>query len=78
MQSTLIRETLERQPFEKAAPPSPSERMRNKSRNMLLWGLCLFVLSQAGLRWLIDQSFPILRDPRFEIKAARFHDERSK
>jgi len=67
-----------RQHVPDAAPVVPSvqgrERLRCQGKAALLWGLALFVLAQAGLRFFIDTVRPELRDPTFEVKFRQFKD----
>src|SRR5438046_2141264 len=68
MQTTL---TLEKEEREAAPPPEPSrkQKLSGHTRASLLCGLATFLLFQAGLRVGIDNWWPELRDPAFEVKA---------
>jgi hypothetical protein len=46
-------------------------RAGRRPRNALLWGACAFVALQAGLAFLVEQRWPMLRDPEYGWKWTR-------
>jgi hypothetical protein len=72
MQDTLERNETTRQ-VQATAPPRATRRaMQGRARSAVLAGVVLFVLAQAGLRAVIEEARPDLRDPTFEIKYRRY------
>jgi hypothetical protein len=56
-------------------PPRTASRKKRAlqaaSRAALLWAVAAIILTQAAIRVVIDNAWPELRDPTFEIKARR-------
>jgi len=50
---------------------SKQAQFQRRGRATLLWALATLALVQTGLRVAIDNVWPTLRDPTFEIKAGR-------
>ena len=72
MQNTLEREDIIRE-IRKTSPGRDSRgAFQARARGAVVLGIALFVLSQVGLRVIIEEFRPELRDPTFEIKYRQF------
>src|SRR5260370_16251610 len=72
MQNTLEREDIIRE-IRKTSPRRDSRgAFQARARGAVVLGIALFVLSQVGLRVMIEEFRPELRDPTFEIKYRQF------
>jgi hypothetical protein len=72
MPQTLERTEAIRASKKAARPRLCRTAMQAKARAVVLGAAALFVLAQVGLRGVIEEARPELRDPTFEIKARRY------
>jgi hypothetical protein len=72
MPQTIERTEAIRAPQKAERPRLSRSEMQAKARSVVLGAAALFVLAQVGLRGVIEEARPELRDPTFEIKCRRF------
>jgi len=72
MPQTIERTEATRAPQRAERPRLSRSAMQAKARAVVLGAAALFVLAQVGLRGVIEEARPELRDPTFEIKARRY------
>jgi hypothetical protein len=72
MPQTIERTEAIRAPQKALRPRLSRSQMQAKARAVVLGAAAMFILAQFGLRGVIEEARPELRDPTFEIKARRY------